>query len=111
MKRNSRVQDVAHDVNEGKEFKGYTLDELRYQRALLMIKKEFLKERAMHNVEAIKSHIPLVNGKNPIGHSSSSNGILGKIMKGLDFADYLVLGMQVVKIGKKIGRVFKRKKK
>lgn len=91
------------------EFKGYTIDELRYQRALVALKKEFLKERVIKNTDNIKSQIPIVNGKMPIS-KGTSNGIFGKIMKGLDFADYLIIGMQAIKIGKKIGKIFKKKK-
>ena len=90
------------------DFKGYTMEELKYQRALLLIKREFLREKALRETKKIKSQIPLLNGQSGLS-SFPVNGIMGKMMKGLGFADYLVLGIQAVKIGKKIGSLFRRK--
>lgn len=90
------------------EFKGYTMEELRYQRALLMVKKEIMKERALEQTERIKKDIPVVNGKMPLA-KGSGGGLLSKMMKGLDLADYLLLGFQVVRIGKKVGSIFRKR--
>lgn len=90
-------------------FKGYTMEELRYRRALLLLKKEFLKEKAIAEVLSVKENIPIVNGKSPL--TGTPNGIIGKLLKGLSFADYVMLGFQVVKIGGKLKNLFKKKKK
>lgn len=90
------------------EFKGYTLDELRYQRALLLVKREFLREKALKETNAIKERITGNNGKWGLG-LFSPKGIAGKLIRGLDFADYFILGYQALRIGKKLGGMFRKK--
>lgn len=94
-------------VAEQDEFKGYTLDELRYQRALLLVKREFLREKAMKEVAKIKEHIPGMGSSS--GNGIPAKGVLGKLVNGLDWADYLMLGFQAWRIGKKLGGKFRRK--
>lgn len=97
---------VSGTPNE-EDFKGYTMDELRYQRALLLIKREFLREKALQETKKIKDQIPIVNGKSGF-EGISTKGVIGKIVNGLSFADYILLGFQAMKIGKKALRLFKR---
>ena len=92
------------------DFKGYTLDELRYQRALVLLKREFLKEKAMEEVKEVKSRIPVLNGKSPLDTMSPS-GILGSVVKGLNYADYLMLGFSLFNAGRKVFSLFRKKKK
>lgn len=93
--------------HKDEEFKGYTIEELRYQRALIALKKEFMKEKALKQTNEIRDQIPLLNGKMPSGKTYSS-GLLGKIMRGLDLADYLMLGFQGIRIVKKLGGIFRK---
>lgn len=99
----------AKKLSGEEEFKGYTLDELRYQRALLLIKREFLRDKAIEESKKIKDKIPLINGNSGLGEITTK-GVIGKVIRGLDFADYLLLGFQAIRIGKKFGSMFKRKK-
>lgn len=92
------------------EFKGYSLDELKYQRALLMLKKEFLREKAAKQVEDVKKKIPVINGESPLTKMSAS-GIIGRVAKGLNYADYLMLGFSLFSAGKKLVSLFRKKKK
>lgn len=91
------------------EFKGYTLSELKYQRALLLLKKEFLREKACEQLADVKKRIPLLNGQSGLSKMSSS-GIVGRVMRGLNFADYLMLGFSMFNVGKKAVSLFRRKK-
>lgn len=108
MKNNSSKQAHKKSLNPEEDFKGYTMEELKYQRALLALKKEYLKEKALHTVAAVKEEIPVLNGQSAIS-GLQSKGLLGKIFKTLSFADYLLLGVQGLRIGRKIGTMFKRK--
>lgn len=90
------------------EFKGYTMAELRYQRALLLIRREFVKEKALKELEDIKKRVPIINGKSPLNNSASGN-LVGKLLRGLNFADYIILGYQVLRIGRKIGSKIRRR--
>lgn len=107
-KEKKKISDSGDE--KGKEFKGYSIEELRYQLALLTIKKEFLREKAMESTSEIKKQIPGINGKSPLSGITPS-GIVGKIVRGLNFTDYLLLGLQAVMIGKKVGSLFRRGKK
>ena len=97
-------------ANKTEEFKGYTLEELKYQRALILLKREFLKEKAMEDVKEVKSRIPLLNGKSPLD-SMSPTGIVGRVVKGLNYADYLMLGFSVFNAGRKVFSLFRKKKR
>lgn len=92
------------------DFKGYTLEELRYQRALLLLKREFLKENALKEIKDVKQRIPMINGKSPLT-TMSPTGIMGRVVKGLNYADYLMLGFSVFNAGRKVFSLFKKKKK
>ena len=97
-------------VKAADEFKGYTLAELRYQRALVLLKREFLKEKAMEETKAVKKRIPMLNGKSPLD-SMNPTGIVGKVVRGLNYADYLMLGFSIFNAGKKVFSLFRKKKK
>lgn len=108
--KEEKVKAASPIPDAGEEdFKGYTLDELRYQRALLLLKKEFLKEKALKETKVIKDHIPVLNGKSPL-NSISPSGLVGRVMKGLNYADYLMLGFALFNSGKKIFSLFRKKK-
>lgn len=109
MKTDRNEIKVKSSEAQEEVFKGYTIDELRYQIALLALKKEFMKEKAIDASMKIKDRIPMLNGKSPLS-GITPRGIMGKIIKGLNFTDYILLGLQLLTIGKKVGGVFKKKK-
>lgn len=109
MTHSKKPVSQPEDINLEPEFKGYTMEELKYQRALLALKKEFMKEKALHTATAIKEQVPLLGGKSSFA-KWEPKGITGKIFKSLDFADYVMIGMQGLRIGKKISSLFKKKK-
>lgn len=106
-KNNDKIALPSESFESG--FKGYTMDELRYQRALLLIKREFVREKAFNETKKIKKQIPILNGKSVLSNMNSS-GLVGKLMKGFGMADYIILAFQALRIGKKIGGKFKKKK-
>lgn len=95
-------------VPQEEDFKGYSMDELRYQRALLLIRREFMREKAIKESKKITSQIPIVNGHSFLS-GMTPKGVVGKLIRGLSFADYLMLGFQGVRIGKRIFSLFKRR--
>lgn len=110
MKNIEKTHNGLMADNIDKEFKGYTMEELRYQRALLLVKKEYLKERALMSAMTLKERLPVMKGK-PAFAGLASKGIPGKLIRGLDFADYVMLGFQAIKIGKKVSAFLRKKKK
>lgn len=93
---------------EPQNFAGYTMEELKHQRALTLIKREFLKQKAMNDVDEIKGRLPF-NGNSPLGNISAK-GIFGKVMKGLNYADYLMLGFSIFTAGRKIFSLFRKRR-
>lgn len=93
---------------EIKEFAGYTLEELKHQRALALVKKEFLKQKAMNDIDSFKSKLPF-NGNSPFGNISPK-GILGKVVKGLNYADYFMIGLSVFSAGRKVMSLFRKRR-
>lgn len=110
MEKEKKNNSPSTVVEAEKEFKGYTLDELKYQRALLLLKREFLKEKALGNVHNLKERIPMLNGKSPLNNISPM-GLVGRVAKGLNYADYLMLGFSIFNAGRKVFSLFRKKKK
>lgn len=96
--------------NKDIEFKGYTLEELRYQRALLALQAEFCKEKILVTTEKIRRRTPF-SAEGQKDAAKNIKGIPGKILKGLSFLDYLTLGFTVFTSVRKIFGFFHRKKR
>lgn len=74
-----------HDEN----WRGYTLDELRYRRAYVKVKLELEKDALFH-----KSGDMVKNGK-MLPASTMSRNIFGKVMGALNYFDYAFLAYKV----------------
>lgn len=80
---------------------GYSFDELRYQRALTMIKCEMEKEKLKGVVASVKQGgLPMLGG--------GKYGLVNKMLGALDFADYSFIAF---KFGKKIYKLISRHRK
>lgn len=108
MTQNNKKLPAVKESPEEQEFKGYTLEELRYQRALLALRKEFSKVQLMQSLEALR---PNAKGKK---NSSSKFGLVksigSKVFLNLNTLDYIMLGMSAFGTARKIFSFFKRKK-
>lgn len=97
---------IEHNVVE---FTGFTLDEIRHHRALVAVKKEFAKARLMEDVDLLKERNPFAAGS-----TLKAAGRLGtlplKIMKGLNYTDYIMLGVSAFGSARKIFSLFRKKK-
>ena len=91
-------------------FEGYTLEELRYQRALIALKADFCKERLKTSVGEITQNGPLsrFTRKNKTSSLLKGSGIVGKLAKSLDVLDYAVLGFTMFKTVKSLISKFKK---
>ncbi len=83
-----------------KNWSGYTLDELRYRRAINHVKMEMEKERVMLSANRIISGKP--------SSEASSSGLFRKVFTGFSILDYALLAFQAGKQFRKIYRFFKR---
>lgn len=92
------------------QFNGYSLDELRYQRALVLLQKEFCKSRINRNLNNLRKSNPLAPSS-----SSSLTGKVGfvasKLISGLSYLDYAMIGFSLFGTARKVFSVFRKIKK
>ncbi|MDE5888148.1 MAG: hypothetical protein K2J48_11375 [Muribaculaceae bacterium] len=109
MKEIQKSEQAAKEITHPEDnFKGYTLEEIRYQRALVALHKEFCKTK-INRVSSQLTH------SNPFSSSSSSlpgkvGFFAGKLLTGLNYMDYAMLGFNLFGSAKKIYSFFKKKK-
>lgn len=115
-----------------KEFKGYTMEELRYQKALAALRKEFCKTNMLHAIDNLKKPstskaikaIPLMGraakmlpwGKDATKSSAGSSAMaIGKsafklAVSRLKPLDYVFLAFSLVGPTLKVIKLFRKKK-
>lgn len=100
--------DISKITEPNNNFHGYTIEELRYQRALVALQKEFCKNKIFKNVNNLKKAdlFAPVSGAGKFGAKSSS--LVSKLLSGLNYLDYAMLGFSAFKSGRKIFRLFKK---
>lgn len=97
-------------VETPEQFEGYTLDEIRHHRALMSVRKEFAKAKAFEDVATLKDRNPF--GPNSKMKAASRLGALPmKLVKGLNYTDYIMLGLSTFSTARKIFSLFRKKKK
>ena len=91
--------------------KGLTIDEIRYRRALVALKKEFSKSKMLLHKEKIANSSPFSKGyKSSAGSKLGRMGaIFGNLTGKLNYLDYIMMGVSAFQTGKKM-IVFLRKK-
>lgn len=90
-------------------FKGYTMDELRYQRALIALKREYSKESIQESLAKVRKDSPFSeHGKRNL--AGNIGGVAGKIIGGLNYFDYILLGFSAFGTIRKVLHFFHRKK-
>lgn len=102
---------VAREIMEPPtEFKGYTIEEIRFQRALVALEADFCKTRLMKSWNNIQKINPLSpESLSPI--SGKAGGIALKMFKGLNYLDYILLGATIFSGTRKFFSFFRRSKK
>ena len=106
----NKEQAVKDLITPGKEFKGYTIEEIRFQRALVAMEAEFAKAKMSRNWNNIQAANPLVPG-NKTSLSGKAGSLALKMINGLNYIDFILLGLSVFKGSKKIMSFLRRRKK
>lgn len=102
--------DTGKKPEDNNKFNGYTLEDLRYQRALIALKKEFSKAKTINSVTKLKKKNPLTDNKT-LSLPGKIGGMATRLLTGLNYVDYAMLGFSLFKSGKKIYSFFRRKKR
>lgn len=92
------------------EFKGYTIEEIRFQRALVAMEADFCKTKIMKSVANIQAANPLMPG-NKTSIKGKAGALALKMINGLNYLDYILLGLSVFKGTKKVFSLFKGRHK
>lgn len=80
-----------------REWKGYTFEQLVYERAVALARIEVEKEITAINYDRVKQ-----------GNFGMASGLFSRVMGALNYADYFVIIMQLYR---HISPLFKKKKK
>lgn len=102
---------ASAENNRYKNFKGFTIDELEYQRAYVLLKKEFSKVKVLEDLDDLKNR-KLISFKNK-GTSNDSffsfGSLASKLMSGMNYLDYAVMAFSAFGAVKKFVKLFKKK--
>lgn len=102
------VVKYEQDSSENDDFEGYTIDELRYRRAMVALQAEYAKEHVLNNIHKIQKH-GITGGEG--SKLSRVSGVAGKLLSGLNYLDYVMIGMTLFGQGRKIFKLIRGKKK
>ena len=105
----AKEKEVKDKVNPEKEFKGYTIEEIRFQRALVAMEAEFCKTKALKSLSNLQKLNPLTSGNSSIPGKVGSIAL--KLVNGLNYIDYIMIGMSVFSGARKVFSFFKGRKK
>lgn len=111
MKEIKEKEKMAQEIVSPKSnFKGYTIEEIRFQRALLAMEADFSKTKLIkswNNIQKLNPLSPSSGGSLPV----KAGSIAMKVVNGLSYMDYIMLGWSVFTGAKKIFSFFKKGKK
>lgn len=111
MKEIKENEKVAKDIMAPeKEFKGYTIEEIRFQRALVALEADFCKTKILKGVKRLQDLNPLMPG-NKTSLPGKAGALALKMVNGLNYVDYILLGLSVFKGTRKVFSFFKGRKK
>lgn len=108
MKEIKDKEKSAKNLVAESNFKGYTIEEIRFQRALVAMEAEFCKNKLLRSWNNIKKANPLAPNKSTFTGKAGSLAL--KLFNGLNYMDYLMLGFSLFGGAKKIYSLFRKKK-
>lgn len=108
QKANNEAQKIAQPDNS---FKGYTLEELRYQRGLALLHREFCKTRILKSVQKLQESSPFSPNYSAKSLTGKAGFIAGKVLNGLNYIDYAMIGFSVFGTVRKVLSFFRGRKR
>ena len=105
---NHQAQKIAQPDDS---FKGYTLEELRYQRGLALLHREFCKTRILKSVQKLQDSSPFSPNYSAKSLSGKAGFLAGKLLNGLNYLDYAMIGFSVFGTMRKVFSFFKGRKR
>ena len=110
MKENTTTPIDSNAANP-KPFEGYTMEELKYQRAMMALRKEFAKAKVMKSVQGL---MPSGKGKKKKVGAKPRTALFGqvvsKVLNNLNTLDYILMGMSIIGTVRKGYKLIRGKK-
>ncbi|MDE7181046.1 MAG: hypothetical protein K2N88_07625 [Muribaculaceae bacterium] len=100
--------EVVKAEPQHEEFKGYTMAEIKYQRAMLALKKEYCKDKMMQSMAQFRP-----KKKEPSKKSSAfaiATSMASKLLGNLNTLDYIMMGISLFGTAKKGYKLIRGKK-
>lgn len=111
MKEIKEKEKVAKEIaSPEKEFKGYTIEEIRFQRALVAMEADFCKTKILRSWANLQDSNPFSMG-NKSSLPTKAGSLALKMFNGLNYIDYILLGMSLFKGTRKVFSFFRGRKK
>lgn len=108
MKELKEKEKKVHKIIEPeKEFQGYTIEEIRFKRALVAMEMDFCKTKMSKSWDNIQQSNPFMPG-NKSSFSGKAGSIALKMFNGLNYLDYALIGLSVFKGAKKVFSFFRK---
>jgi len=93
------------------EFKGYTISQLRYRRAMIAVKKEYALQELISEKHKFSSRSNFGGKFGSVARTvSNSAPVISRIFRGLSYMDYITVGLSLYGGVRKIVRRFRKKK-
>ena len=110
MKEIKAKEKVAKDImTPENEFKGYTIEEIRFHRALVAMEADFCKtkiQKSLYNLQKVNPLAP-----NNMSLPGKAGSIALTLLNGLNYMDYILLGFSAFTGVRKIFSFFKGKRR
>lgn len=109
MKEIKKKEQSAKDLVTKSDFKGYTIEEIRFQRALVAMEAEFCKAKCLRSWNNLVKDNPLSPTKNSFTGKAGSVAL--KMINGLNYLDYIMLGLSFFTGARKLFSFFRKVKR
>ena len=112
MKEIKEKEKVAKDIiSPENEFKGYTIEEIRFHRALVAMEADFCKTKILKSWYNLQKINPLAPSSSKSIIPGKTGSVLFKLVKGLNYMDYILLGMSVFSGARKFFSFFRGRRR
>lgn len=106
MEKENNIPAVT-EIAEKPKFKGYTINEIRYQRALAALQRQFAKEKIISQATRIRKR-GLFGTSEKKGVMAKAGGVASKMLTGLNYVDYALIGFSVFGTLRKVFKLFRK---
>lgn len=110
MKKDKKNLTAAPDPAAVSQFKGFNMEDLRYRRAMLALRKEFCKANLLQSVHDLKPKKSSSGSSSPFGSKFAMAGrVVSKLFSNMNTLDYVLMGISLFGTARKGLKLIRRK--